>query len=276
MTSRSIARVSVDGDQVVADVAGKGDDAVLCIHGLASHRASLGPLTEVLGDEGYLALAPDLRGHGQSQGPRGRLSRERVLADIDAWRDWIQAKGARLRGIVGHSLGGLWGLAAQATLNLDGLALVATPASVLRELSAAEEIGYRLGGGLQSLADRAGLTLPAPYPVTLDDVLESEDAIERARDLGLVMGWQPLTNVDDLLALDGPRWARNVTVPTLVAHPTRDQLVTRESTRAIYEALPEPKRWLELDGPHECFFDRTGRACARRVVDELTDLFAKA
>lgn len=274
MTSRDTARIQVGGQTVVADLDGTGSEAILCVHGLASHRAALGPLVDVVADHGYVGLAPDLRGHGQSEGLRGRLSRERVLEDLDAWRDWLAARDVRVRGIVGHSLGGLWALAAQSSLGADVLGLVATPASILRELGALEEVAYRLGAGLQSLADTLGFHLRVPYRVSLEDTLETEEAIQRARDQDLVLGTLPLANVDDLLAVDGPRWARSVNAATVVAHPERDRLVSRESTRALYEALPDPKRWLELDGPHSCFFDRTGEACARRVmqaVDEITD-----
>lgn len=274
MTSSSSSEIvhNLVGDtRVVADHAGSGEEAILCIHGLASRRPALGPLVDVVADHGYRALAPDLRGHGDSQGPRGRLSKHRVLEDLQAWEAWLARQGASITAVIGHSLGGLWALAAQPSLGADAVAVVASPASILRELNPFEEVGYRAGALAQSFAGRVGLDLKAPYPVGPEDTLESQEAIERSRELGLIQSWLPLANVDDLLAVDGPRWAGNLDCPSVVARPTRDRLVDESSTRALYEALPEPKRWLELDGPHECFFENSGRECAEQVVEALLD-----
>lgn len=259
----------VRGARVVADVAGEGPEAVLCVHGLASRRTALGPLVEVLAGEGFLALAPDLRGHGESGGPRGLLGRGRVLADLEAWRDRVEERGARVRAIVGHSLGGLWALLAQPRLGAEAIAAVASPASIRRELGAIERVGYRVGGLAQRLADPLGVTLRTPYPVGPEDTLDSREAIAEAREAELIQPTLPLANVETLLGLDAEELARGVTAASTVLHPRGDQLVSRASTRALYEALPEPKRWLETDGPHSCLFERGGRERARTVAEAL-------
>jgi pimeloyl-ACP methyl ester carboxylesterase len=272
MTSSEPVYTTVGDARVVADHAGDGDKAILCIHGLASQRASLGPLVDVIAEHGYVGLAPDLRGHGTSQGKRGRLSRDRVLADLRAWQDWLATRDVETEAVIGHSLGGLWALAAQRPLEANALGIVASPASILRQLSAIEEVGYRLGATGQRVTARLGLDLKVPYPVGPDQTLASEQAKQRARELDLIQNWIPLANVDDLLAVDGPRWARNVACPSVVARPTRDTLIEEESIRDLSEALPEPKRWIEVDGPHSCFFDETAQTCAKRVVGELVDV----
>jgi len=45
---------------------------------------------------------------------------------------------------------------------------------------------------------------------------------------------------------DAESRVRLVEAPVLVARGDRDRLIPREETRAIYEAAPEPKRWLEV------------------------------
>jgi len=271
MTSTDTAQLRVHGTPAVATTAGDGEEAILCVHGLASQRALLTPLVERLAEAGYRALAPDLRGHGDSGGPRGLLSRDRVLADLRAWRRWLEDEGAQLRAIVGHSLGGLWALAAREHLGIDALAMVATPASIRRETAWLERAIYRVGYRLQRLVDPLDLTLRVPNRVGLDDVLETEEAIESARRLDLVQASIPLANAPGLLALDGPAMAADTEIPAIVARPTRDRLVPEASTRALYEALAGPRTWLEVDGPHECFFDATGDTCASALVDALED-----
>lgn len=259
--------------------------AVLCVHGLASQRRSLTTLAQTLADHGYVALAPDLRGHGDSQGQRARISQPRALSDLTAWARFLEEEAhteglldapVRLRAIVGHSLGGLWAMAGARRLDVDAIAMVATPVSIRREVGPLELLAYRLAIAGQRIAGPLGLDLRVPYRVSLEQTLASQEAIERARELGLIQRWLPAANAEDLLALDGAAMARGVEVPAIVARPTRDELVPEASTRTLYEALVGPKRWLELDGPHECFFDATARTCAEEVVDALSQVLEAA
>lgn len=260
---------TVEGDRVVADAAGDGDEAVLCIHGLLSQRASLGPLVEVLAERGYRAIAPDLRGHGDSEGMRGRVSQRRAMSDLRAWAELVEEQDASVVGLVGHSLGGLWALAAQPEIGAEVVAAVASPVSIRHELSALERGFYRVGATVDGLVRPLGIDLRVPYQVDLEDVLETEEAIETARRVDLVQAWIPLANAEDLLALDGARLAAAVDAPAIVAQATRDRLVAETSTRQLYEALAPPKRFLQLAGPHECFFDVDGRQAAQTLVEAL-------
>lgn len=271
MTSIERIETEVDGDRVIGEQAGTGDQVVLCVHGLGSQRASLLPLVEVLAERGFRALAPDLRGHGESQGHRGRISRGRALEDLQAWGDRLEQDETQIRAIVGHSLGGFWAMGACEPLDADAIAIVATPASIRRELNALERILYRFGAWLQTVLDPLDVDLKIPYQVDLEEVLETEEAIQTARRIELVQTHLPLANAGDLLALEGTRMAARVDVPAIVAHPSRDRLVGEASTRALYESLAGPRRWLELDGPHECFFDVDGRDAARELSTALEE-----
>lgn len=265
---------TVEGETVVARAAGDGDEAVLCVHGLAARSDSLGPLVDVLGEHGYRAIAPDLRGHGDSEGFRGRISRRRAIEDLREWQQRARDEGAEVVAIVGHSLGGLWALAAQRPLGAEVVAAVASPVSIRHELSALERGLYRFGALLNALLSPVGVDLRVPNQVDLEDVLETEDAIETARRADLLQGTIPLANASDLLAVDGARLAADVGAPAIVARPTRDRLVGEASTRQLYEALPSPGRWLEIEGPHECFFDVDGRRAAEELVTALEDVRA--
>lgn len=274
MTSTKRLEASLEGETIVARAAGSGEDAVICVHGLAAQNAAVLPLVEALAEHGYRALAPDLRGHGESSGHRGRISRERAVQDLRAWQHELEDEGSQLRAILGHSLGGFWAMAAGEELGADAIAAIATPASIRGELSTLELAAYRLGAAAQRLAEPLGVDLRAPYEVDLEEVLDTEEAIARAREIELIQRTLPLANVDDLLAVDGVELAKNVEIPTVVVHPAGDRLVERSSTRALYDALTGPRRWLEPEGPHECFFEQGGRARAREVVEEIEDVLA--
>lgn len=65
---------------------------VVCIQGLGGHGNYYGALARELALDSSVVAAPDLRGHGRSEGVRGNIDRfERYLEDIDAALKWVQA-----------------------------------------------------------------------------------------------------------------------------------------------------------------------------------------
>jgi len=61
--------------------------AALVVHDLGEHGGRYAPLAEHLADRGFVTIAPDLRGHGRSDGRRGHVSRFEVfLQDLDRFR----------------------------------------------------------------------------------------------------------------------------------------------------------------------------------------------
>ncbi len=64
---------------------------VICIQGLGGHGDYYRPLARALALEGTAVAAPDLRGHGRSEGARGSIDRfDRYLEDVDATLRWVQ------------------------------------------------------------------------------------------------------------------------------------------------------------------------------------------
>ena len=90
------------GDQVAYQDEGRGDEALLLIHGMAGSsqtwRAVIPQLSET-----YRVIAPDLLGHGQSAKPRSDYS---LGAFAVMLRDLLDALGISRATIIGQSLGG--------------------------------------------------------------------------------------------------------------------------------------------------------------------------
>jgi alpha-beta hydrolase superfamily lysophospholipase len=83
--------------------------AVVClIHGLGEHCGRYSHVAEALNEADYAVLAFDLRGHGQSGGPRGHTpSSETFLEDIDClFAEAEKRYPGKPRFLYGHSLGG--------------------------------------------------------------------------------------------------------------------------------------------------------------------------
>lgn len=98
------------------------------LHGYGEHAGRYKRAAEALGRRGVGVFAVDLRGHGQSEGPRGHVQRfEDYYADAAALLEEARARAAgRPVVLFGHSMGGLLALdyvMACAPAGLSGLAL---------------------------------------------------------------------------------------------------------------------------------------------------------
>lgn len=119
--------LKANGLTFVADSAGDGDTIALLLHGFPESRASWLRQLPALASLGWRAVAPDLRGYGDSSRPRGKDAYriEHLVADVAALFDTL---GARRRILIGHDWGGA--IAWQAALRglpLDGLLILNAP-----------------------------------------------------------------------------------------------------------------------------------------------------
>ncbi len=124
----SIGRVQANGLTFAVDEAGTGPDVALCLHGFPESRLSWRHQLPVLSELGWRAVAPDLRGYGDSTRPRERDA-YRIEHLVDDVAGLFDALGARRRLLVGHDWGGLiaWTFAMRRVRALDGLVVMNAP-----------------------------------------------------------------------------------------------------------------------------------------------------
>jgi alpha-beta hydrolase superfamily lysophospholipase len=67
------------------------------VHGLGEHSGRYARFAEAMAGRGYSTFAIDLRGHGQSGGPRGH---------VDSWNDWVKDVEQFVEMVGEHSSGG--------------------------------------------------------------------------------------------------------------------------------------------------------------------------
>lgn len=78
---------------------------VQIVHGLGEHIGRYDALAQRLNEAGWLVIGHDQRGHGRSEGARGRLPHSHsLLADLGAVMD--NARGSGPLVLLGHSMGG--------------------------------------------------------------------------------------------------------------------------------------------------------------------------
>lgn len=126
-------RIRIRGSEVVTYRWGRGERAVLLLHGWQGRASQFAPLVRELVADGFRVVSFDAPAHGDSSGRRTDL------------RDWVttaeqlQRSDGPFQAIVGHSFGGLAALtAARTTVPSPRIAVVAgasAPAAFLAEFS---------------------------------------------------------------------------------------------------------------------------------------------
>lgn len=120
--------IEANGLTFMADEAGDGDDVALLLHGFPESRYSWRHQLPALGALGWRAIAPDLRGYGQSSRP-ARKEDYRIDHLIEDVAGLFDAAGARRRLLIGHDWGAAiaWAFALDRRLPLDGLVIMNVP-----------------------------------------------------------------------------------------------------------------------------------------------------
>jgi pimeloyl-ACP methyl ester carboxylesterase len=134
ITSRII---EANGLRFAIDEAGAGPDVALCLHGFPESRKSWRHQLPALAAQGWRAVAPDLRGYGDSSRPGAKADYhiDRLVEDVAAMFDVLAAETAvagRPAGrklLVAHDWGALiaWVVAMRRAVAIDALVVMNVP-----------------------------------------------------------------------------------------------------------------------------------------------------
>jgi pimeloyl-ACP methyl ester carboxylesterase len=69
------------------------------------------------------------------------------------------------------------------------------------------------------------------------------------------------------------QYLRQVKCPVLIIHSREDEMINFQHGLALYEAAPEPKRFIEIRGGHNTTLDITGQAYVEMLEAALQELF---
>jgi len=252
----------VDGLQVHAATGGRDFDParplVVFLHGASLDHTVWALLARWFAHRGFAVLAPDLPGHGRSQGE--------PLATIAALADWtaalIAAAGASKAALIGHSMGSLVVLEAAARHpdHVAAIGLIGTAAAmpVARDLLAAAEAndhaaidmlriwGYGFAGCL------GGSLAPGLWMLG-----GAERLLERAR-AGVLF--------KDLTACNGYRdglaSATKVTAPATLVLGERDLMTPLKAGRELAAALPNSRTIVLAGAGHMLMSERPDEVLA--------------
>lgn len=128
MTKITTRTIEANGLTFTIDEAGTGDKVALFLHGFPESRFSWRFQLPLLAALGWRAVAPDLRGYGDSSRPKATSAYkvENLTDDVAAIYD---ALGARRRLLIAHDWGAIvaWVFAMRKLRPLDGLVIMNVP-----------------------------------------------------------------------------------------------------------------------------------------------------
>ncbi len=228
--------------------------AVVFLHGLGSSAADWQWQIPVFAQH-YRALAPDLRGHGQSAAPGQPLTIPRMAADIAAWLERLSAGPAH---VVGLSLGGCvaqW-LALHYPAHVRSLTLVNTFARL-------RPAGWQ---GAGRLLRRAWLLCFAPMPATAAYIAaglfpkpeQTDYRTAATASLGQNSRRTYFAAIGALLAFDTRRQLPALRCPTLVVAGDRDTTVGLAAKAELQRLIPGARLVVVADSGHATPYDQMG------------------
>ena len=120
----SISFTTGDGVELKGKLFGKGDTGVVLAHMFPADQTSWWEFGQVLADEGYMALAFDFRGYGESGGSK---EINLIGMDIMAALKFLRGRGASSIFLIGASMGGTASLKVAASGSVTGVVSLSAP-----------------------------------------------------------------------------------------------------------------------------------------------------
>ena len=266
------------------DEAGVGPDVALCLHGFPESRLSWRHQLPFLAQRGWRAVAPDLRGYGETTRPTATRAyrMERLVEDVAGL---FEVLGARRRLLIGHDWGGViaWSVAIGRAVPLDGLVVMNAPhparfgAVLRRSPRQALRSWYVLFFQVPGVPERL-LTMsraraigeafaPAGLPADITDQYRA-NAVRPGAARAMLSYYR--ANVGGLVR---PAAGRAIGVPTLLVWGEADAALGVELAEGLdahvtdltVERLPGVSHWVQQEAP-EAVNARLGRWLALKAL----------
>jgi acylglycerol lipase len=219
---------------------------VAIVHGYAEHSGRYTWVGEQLAEAGYAVHAYDLRGHGQSEGPRVLVrSFNEHLNDLAEFLRLVRAESQGARPVLlGHSMGGCIAALYTVTREPDLRGLVLSGPAI----SLPSGVGMAVMSNVVRVIGRVRPSLP----------VRALKAASVSRDPAVVEAYatDPLVHHGGMpagtLAAIGRAIARidrdmeRVTQPLLLIHGADDELCDPEGSRHLYERASSADKTLKL------------------------------
>lgn len=241
---------------------------LLVVHGLAEHSGRYINLAQYLVSKGYAIYAPDLRGHGKSDGLPGHVERfQDYLDDLKGFFHLVRGKPSTTKiFLFGHSVGGLIATAYAANHQSELAGLILSGASVMIG-SDRSPLLIATARALSMLLPKMGITTIDASTISQDkavvDAYVNDPLVYRGK-IRARLGTELIKTAQEL-----PHQMPEIKLPILIMHGTADRLSEPAGSRMLYELVSSQDRTLKL---YQDFYHEILNEPGREQV--LTDIEA--
>ncbi len=224
--------------------------SIIITHGIAEHSGRYDEITTKLNEEGFSVVRYDLRGHGQSQGKRGKLKHHQLMIEDLHALVLEEKKSAKKIFLIGHSMGGLIvNMYAVKYHDVDGIISSAAPSYFIKDVLPFRFIGYRWLGFLAKKTDFA------------DDQLSRIKSVEDAYVADPLVLKKFYFSLAGNMFVGGVRFLnknmKNYQTPVLILHGSHDKIVPYTFSERLFNLIPIEDKEIIIykDNYHEIFND---------------------
>ena len=230
----------------------QGRPTIIMLSGIGFHSFEYDQLGSLVAENGFNCLAFDFRGHGMSEGKRGRWNLQDLVEDTNAAVDFIEKTSTGNIVVFGNSLGAMIGLlAAMNDRRIRGAVLSNCPARLSDfMMTPFRQFLFLLFKGISVIYPlRLSVNNFYSYRDLIDDpkwvdLIERDDRITDARKLSY---GTYSTLLDDW---DGIRAIESCKTPLLILQGNKDRLQPIEQSEALFKHANEPKEFQLVDTGH--------------------------
>lgn len=227
---------------------------IALVHGIGEHSGRYDHVAHYFHQRDYAIFAVDLRGHGQSDGPRGHIEQfQDYLDDVKTLITYIEDRSANVPlFLLGHSMGGLVALVYALTYP-DDISAVIVSSPALRSRVEVPTWKVTLGNLMSTLNPTMAMTTDL-------------DPLALSRDERVVKTYQADPLVHDQVTarwftefLKASEWAmeeaNRLAVPALILQGGSDRIVDPAGAREFFDRIGlEDKYYIEYEPLyHEIF-----------------------
>lgn len=227
---------------------------IALVHGIGEHSGRYDHVANYFHQRDYAVFAIDLRGHGQSDGPRGHIEQfQDYLDDVKTLITYIEDRSANVPlFLLGHSMGGLIALVYALTYP-DDISAVIVSSPALRSRVEVPTWKVTLGNLMSTLNPTMAMTTDL-------------DPFALSRDERVVKAYQEDPLVHDQVTarwftefMKASEWAmeeaNRLAVPALILQGGSDQIVDPAGAREFFDRIGlEDKYYIEYEPLyHEIF-----------------------
>jgi pimeloyl-ACP methyl ester carboxylesterase len=261
-----------DGNRISGDCWGDPRNPhVFLLHGVGQTRHAWGETGRVLAATGYRVIAPDARGHGDSDWVAdGDYSRDAMIRDLRCLAD---AEGCDRPIVIGASMGGITGLLAVGEQQIEARALILVDVAVQVEEAGVARVNQFMAqnldgfGSLDEVAD--AIDRYRQRKNTSRNLAGLSKNVRQGVDGRFYWHWDPKINSRQRDSAERRlEAAHNVNVPTLLVRGGQSDVLSEEGARLFLEHCPHSELVNVVGAGHMVAGDRND-IFARAAIDFL-------